>query len=72
MSASLSRSLAAVAAIVALVPAPARAQSTAAPADGWRQFRGSPSLTGVSSAALPASLKLLWTYEVGDIIAACA
>ena len=40
----------------------------AAPADAWRQFRGSPRLTGVAGSALPAALKLLWTYDTGDVI----
>ena len=39
-----------------------------APADRWPQFRGSPALTGISAATLPATLKLLWTYEAGDAI----
>ena len=46
-------------------PAPAPA---AAPADEWRQFRGTPRLTGNSSTTLPATLKVLWTYDVGDLI----
>ena len=40
----------------------------AAPANEWRQFRGTSHLTGVSAAALPATLELLWTYDVGDVI----
>jgi len=40
----------------------------AAPATEWRQFRGTPRLAGVSSTALPATLKLLWTYDAGDVI----
>ena len=46
---------------------PAR-QPAAAPADEWRQFRGTPRLTGNSSTTLPATLKVLWTYDVGDLI----
>src|SRR5579864_3162497 len=34
-------------------------------ADDWPQFRGNPQLTGVTSANLPATLRLLWTYESG-------
>ena len=45
----------------------AQQKHAAAPADEWRQFRGTPSLTGVSSSAVPATLKVLWTYELGDI-----
>src|SRR5262245_57058712 len=43
-----------------------------APANEWRQFRGSPRLTGQSSSTLPATLKVLWTYELGDIIESSA
>jgi hypothetical protein len=39
-----------------------------APEDAWPQFRGSAALTGVSASALPATPKLLWTYEAGDAI----
>ncbi|MBI4486173.1 MAG: PQQ-like beta-propeller repeat protein, partial [Acidobacteria bacterium] len=41
---------------------------TAAPANEWRQFRGTPNLAGVSSSTPPATLKLLWTYDAGDVI----
>src|SRR4051812_34707816 len=37
-----------------------------ASADNWPQFRGNPSLTGVSQANVPNDLKLLWTYEAGE------
>jgi len=40
----------------------------AAPADEWRQFRGNPRLTGVSASAPPATLKLLWSYDAGEVI----
>ena len=40
----------------------------AAPANEWRQFRGNPRLTGVSASTPPATLKLLWTYDAGDVI----
>ncbi len=40
--------------------------------DDWPQFRGNPQLTGVSSSAPPAALKLLWTYEAGDSIESSA
>jgi outer membrane protein assembly factor BamB len=36
------------------------------PADNWSQFRGNHSLTGVSQSNVPASLKLLWTYQSAD------
>ena len=38
------------------------------PANEWRQFRGTPSLSGVSASTPPATLKLLWTYDAGDVI----
>jgi outer membrane protein assembly factor BamB len=44
----------------------------AAPAGEWRQFRGTPNLTGVSSSAPPATLKVLWTHELGDTIESSA
>ena len=39
-----------------------------APSTEWRQFRGSPALTGASPAALGATPKLLWSYDAGDPI----
>ena len=38
------------------------------PANEWRQFRGNPRLTGMSASTLPATLKVLWTYDTGDAI----
>ena len=38
----------------------------AAPPDVWTQFRGTASLTGVSSATVPEEPKLLWSFEVGE------
>ncbi|MEE8199533.1 MAG: PQQ-binding-like beta-propeller repeat protein, partial [Candidatus Acidoferrales bacterium] len=38
----------------------------------WRQFRGNPHLTGVSSIVLPATLTLAWTYEAGESIESSA
>lgn len=49
---------------------PVLAQDT--PADNWTQFRGNHSLTGVSESTVPASLKLLWTYEAGESIESSA
>jgi len=43
-----------------------------APADRWTQFRGSPTLSGTSAATLPATPKLLWTYDAGDAIESSA
>ena len=44
----------------------------AAPAAEWRQFRGTPRLTGVSSSTPPATLKLLWSYDAGGAIGSSA
>ncbi|PYQ24300.1 MAG: serine/threonine protein kinase [Acidobacteria bacterium] len=41
-------------------------------ADAWRQFRGSPTLTGVSPTPLPAELKVAWTFEAGESIESSA
>ena len=38
------------------------------PADAWPQFRGEPRLTGVANATLPATPRLLWSHETGDVI----
>ncbi len=55
--------------IVASAMMPVAGQAPrATPADEWRQFRGSPQLRGVSASTLPATLKLLWTYESSDPI----
>jgi len=43
-----------------------------APGDNWSQFRGNPSLTGVSQSNVPSSLKQLWTYEAGESIESSA
>ena len=43
-----------------------------APADRWPQFRGTSALLGTADAKVPASLKLLWTYEAGDAIESSA
>jgi eukaryotic-like serine/threonine-protein kinase len=48
----------------------AMAQDT--PAENWPQFRGNHSLTGVSQANVPTSLKQLWTYEAGESIESSA
>jgi eukaryotic-like serine/threonine-protein kinase len=41
-------------------------------ADEWPQFRGNPSLTGVSTSPVPKTLKLLWTFDAGDSIESSA
>src|SRR6185295_3096271 len=52
--------------LVVLVALPLLAQDT--PGDNWSQFRGNPSLTGVSQTTVPSTLKVIWTYEAGDAI----
>ena len=47
-------------------------RTAAATADEWRQFRGTPTLSGVSASTPPATLKLLWSYNVGGPIASSA
>jgi outer membrane protein assembly factor BamB len=56
--------------LVVLSSSMVRAQDT--PADNWSQFRGNPSLTGVSQSNVPRTLKQLWTYEAGDSIESSA
>ncbi len=41
-------------------------------ADHWPQFRGNLQLTGISLTAVPRDLKLLWTYEAGELIESSA
>ena len=64
------RSAASVILLALLIPLRVYCQET--PADNWSQFRGNPRLTGVSDSPVPASLKLLWTYEAGDSIESSA
>ena len=46
-----------------------RAQTpAAAPADAWPQFRGTPSLSGVSASTVPGAIKRLWSWEGGEAI----
>jgi len=40
--------------------------------DAWPQFRGNYNNTGVSPSQPPADLKLLWTYDAGDVIESSA
>ncbi len=42
------------------------------PSNSWPMFRGSPSLTGISSAALAKPLKLLWSFQAEDSIESSA
>ncbi len=57
--------------LTATVPADGQAGRAVA-AGEWRQFRGSPQLSGVSSSTPPAQLKLLWTYDAGKPISSSA
>src|SRR5262249_22607113 len=43
-----------------------------AAANEWRQFRGSLRQTGVSASGPSATLKLLWTYDAGEIVESSA
>jgi outer membrane protein assembly factor BamB len=51
--------------------AAAHTQAAQAPAE-WPQFRGTPTLTGVTSASMPATLKVKWTFEAGDAVESSA
>ena len=42
--------------------------NSSAAADKWSQFRGTPALSGVSTAAIPDTLELLWTFDAGESI----
>ena len=70
---AMTRVIPAAALIVALgaissAQAPARTGAGTADAGSWPQFRGNARLTGVSTSAPPAQLKLLWKYEAGDSV----
>src|SRR5512145_2748786 len=47
-------------------PAPVAPVAPFAPANAWPQFRGSPSLTGVSSTTIAPAPKLAWAWEGGE------
>ena len=42
------------------------------PAPGWTQFRGTPRLSGVATAAPPATLAVKWTYDAGESVESSA
>src|SRR5687767_7887388 len=42
------------------------------PSADWSQFRGNPQLTGVAAVTLPASLKVMWTFDAGASIESSA
>ena len=48
------------------------ALSAQTPATNWSQFRGNPRLTGATSSAPPAALKVRWTYDAGESIQSSA
>ena len=48
------------------------AAQTPTPAPDWPQFRGTARLSGVTSAAPPATLTLKWTYEAGESVESSA
>src|SRR5262245_34855628 len=54
------------------VPAQQQQGGGAAPANAWPQFRGSARQTGISSSTPPPTLKLLWTYDAGEIVESSA
>ena len=60
-----------LAAAVTLVASGAAAQ-TPAPAADWPQFRGNHTLTGLTTAAVPAALKVKWTFEAGEAVESSA
>lgn len=60
-------------ALLATVVSLAAQQAPQPVINSWPQFRGNPRLTGViPGAALPATLKVAWTYEAGDAIESSA
>src|SRR5687768_12515069 len=59
-----------VALVLTLSSASLSAQET--PADNWGQFRGNHRNSGVSESKVPSALKVLWTYEAGDVIESSA
>ena len=62
----------ACATLIALCLFAATLLAAAPPADEWPQFRGNPQLTGVAGGPVPATLKLLWTYDAGESIESSA
>ena len=50
----------------------AAAAPAVAPADAWPQFRGTPTLSGLSAATLPPQLGVAWQWEAGDAIESSA
>src|ERR1700693_6004825 len=50
----------------------AAAAASAQQKDDWPQFRGNYQLTGISTSAVPKTLKLLWTYDAGEPVESSA
>lgn len=55
-------------ALLAVAAPPIAAQT----ATEWPQFRGNPTLTGVTPATVPPTLKVRWTFEAGDAVESSA
>ena len=58
-----------IASAVALAALPRALQArvpAVTPADAWPQFRGTPSLTGLSATTIAAAPKVAWTWEGGE------
>ena len=53
--------------VAGAVAAPA-AQGRGTASAEWPQFRGSPALTGTSATPTPATPKVLWSLELGDMV----
>ena len=54
--------------LIGAAPAAQTPTSRTAPATEWRQFRGSQQLHGVSASPAPAALKVLWTFDAGEVV----
>ncbi len=65
------RLLALAAISIVLLTIALQSQQPAVP-ESWPQFRGNTALTGVTQSAVPASLKVAWTYEAGEPIESSA
>ena len=50
----------------------AASASAIAPADAWPQFRGTPSLSGLSATKLGEKLSVAWEWEAGDAVESSA
>src|SRR5712692_3115400 len=57
---------------ILIVVASIVAATAQTPATNWSQFRGNARLTGETTSAPPAALKVRWTYEAGEAIQSSA